>query len=1379
MASQKRRLNQGEDRGTMPTSTNISKSPRLPIRRSHRLAPLGGLLLAALVIAVLTALLLSPSGTAQGSQGYAAGVTPKGQLAVTLSPPSALVLGASRAPAEGDDPWTAVVAVLDSPAGAGGATVALTTGGTATIDADYNLSSATINIPAGATAAWSYIAIIDDEIDDDDETIIINATVAALSLTASPLTLTITDNDDSPAPTPTATPMPTPTVVDTLCTDTPANGDYDGDDDGLIEVSCLPQLDAIRWDADGDGNAIVAEADSYAAAFPGAVAGMGCPQSGCKGYELTADLDFDTNGNGKADAGDAYWNDGLGWRPLKKFGNPGSEVIFEGNDNTISNLRHIHEEKQGSYWAVGLFGSVNADSIIRNVGLESVNVSSKSAHVGGLVGRNYGTIRNSYVTGTVSGANSVGGLVGATLESSLIVDSHSTARVTGETDDIGGLAGTNEGGSIISSYATGDVTSGGRGVGGLVGLSVKGDLTAASYATGNVSGSYDVGGLIGYMSNAGIDTHGTVIASYATGNPTASGDPGDPMDISVRLHSDAAGGLIGYTRGTVIASYATGQPTGDGDGRIGGLIGFYQRPVGSSDYNYWNTETSGVSQTGWHSAGTGKTTAQLQQPAGYAGIYANWNVDLDGDGSADDPWDFGNACQYPVLKYGSLNPDEQRASCTPPMRQQVVPNRAPTVTAAIADVTIVNRTGTKQVSLSGVFDDADADNLTITAASSDETKATVSVAAGYSTLTVTAKARGTVTITVTADDGRGGTVEDSFAVTVKAAPVVASALADVPGLTEGTTRDISLSGVFSDADGDSLTITAASSDETKATVSVAADGSSLTLTGVAEGTATITVTAQDTDGNRVSDAFDVSVGGKYAALIAQMYQWREDPQWRHRKSHTDRWDRALLAFGEAVADSSLTAMTAAEAQSWADSGLSRWVSVAAALWEIEGGGQQQQTNQAPTVSAAIGDLTIVNESGTKQVSLPGVFADADNDSLTVTAASSDETGATVSVASDGSSLTVSAKSRGTATITVTADDGNGGTVEDTFTVKVKAAPVVASAIDDLNLQEGGSKDISLSGVFSDADGDGLTNTTDSSNDAVANGWEFQGTLTVGALSAGSATITITAQDSDGNRVSDAFDVEVAAQPTKKNQAPTVSAAIADATIVSESGTKQVSLSGVFSDADNDLLTVTAGSSNEVVATVGVASDGSSLTVTAKARGTATITVTASDGNGGTVDDSFTVTVKAAPVVASAISEVSGLEAGATRDVSLSGVFSDPDGDSLTITAVSDDEAVATVSVASDGSSLTLAGVSEGTVTVTVTARDSDGNRVSDTFDVSVVKAPEPTPEPETSDIVARYDSNGDGKIDVSEYQQAFRDYIAGKITYEEMMEVSRAFQGSG
>lgn len=37
----------------------------------------------------------------------------------------------------------------------------------------------------------------------------------------------------------------------------------------------------------------------------------------CRGYELTADLEFDTNGDGRTDvAGDTFWNNGQGWNPI-------------------------------------------------------------------------------------------------------------------------------------------------------------------------------------------------------------------------------------------------------------------------------------------------------------------------------------------------------------------------------------------------------------------------------------------------------------------------------------------------------------------------------------------------------------------------------------------------------------------------------------------------------------------------------------------------------------------------------------------------------------------------------------------------------------------------------------------------------------------------------------------------------------------------------------------------------------------------------------------------------------------------------------------------------------------------------------------------------
>ena len=249
------------------------------------------------------------------------------------------------------------------------------------------------------------------------------------------------------------------------------NTDYDVDDDGFIEVSNLAQLNAIRWDLDGSGLPEHPTNNSlYADAFPNAADRMGCPDEECSGYELTADLDFDTNGNGSADAGDAYWNDGLGWDPIgwNAFIDGWFTGFFEGRGHTISNL-YINRSDTDQ---VGLFGRVSSSGLnrvvrgdIRDVGLIDVQVTGRS-EVGGLIGANGVTIAACYVTGSVTGDSEVGGLVGSNF-SGTVVASYASASVMGERE-VGGLVGQNFAGHVVASYAAGSVT-GNSEVGGLVG----------------------------------------------------------------------------------------------------------------------------------------------------------------------------------------------------------------------------------------------------------------------------------------------------------------------------------------------------------------------------------------------------------------------------------------------------------------------------------------------------------------------------------------------------------------------------------------------------------------------------------------------------------------------------------------------------------------------------------------------------------------------------------------------------------------------------------------------------------------------------------------------------------------------------------------------
>ena len=367
---------------------------------------------------------------------------------------------------------------------------------------------------------------------------------------------------------------------------------HDADADGLITVHTLAQLDAVRHDLDGDGAPAAAGAAGYAAAFGVTTAGtvsVSCGASaGCAGYELGSDLDFDTNGSGGPDAGDAYWHGGAGWLPIGTAAAP-FESRFEGNGRRIRGLF----VRRGD--GAGLFGATGPSSVIRHLGVVAVDVSGANA-VGALAGRNGSLVTGSYATGRVSGSGAVGGLVGN--NSGSIGGSHAAVQVTGETS-AGGLVGINDG------------------------------RVAAGYATGRVSGT----GLVG--------------------------------------------GLVGLNRGALTAGYATGRVTGDGE--TGGLVGDTESP-GTVTAGYWDTATSGQAAGAAgaaDTAGEGRTTSALQAPTDYTGSYASWNVDVDGDGAADVPWDFGTDAEYPAL---SLDVDGDGRSTWQEVARQL--RAGPAVTAA-------------------------------------------------------------------------------------------------------------------------------------------------------------------------------------------------------------------------------------------------------------------------------------------------------------------------------------------------------------------------------------------------------------------------------------------------------------------------------------------------------------------------------------------------------------------------------------------------------------------------------------------------------------------------------------------------------------------------
>lgn len=163
------------------------------------------------------------------------------------------------------------------------------------------------------------------------------------------------------------------------------------------------------------------------------------------------------------------WDNGKGWMPIGYWITYSNQAVFsgeyDGNGHVIEGL-YVDRETDNT----GMFGYIS-EGTVRNLGLESVNVSGFE-NTGALAGHiANGTISQCYSSGVVHGTVSVGGLTGKSLAE--IVNSYSLAAVSGE-ERVGGFAGTVQGGSrkgkVENCYSIGSVT--GDNIGGFAGVSL-------------------------------------------------------------------------------------------------------------------------------------------------------------------------------------------------------------------------------------------------------------------------------------------------------------------------------------------------------------------------------------------------------------------------------------------------------------------------------------------------------------------------------------------------------------------------------------------------------------------------------------------------------------------------------------------------------------------------------------------------------------------------------------------------------------------------------------------------------------------------------------------------------------------------------------------
>jgi hypothetical protein len=369
-----------------------------------------------------------------------------------------------------------------------------------------------------------------------------------------------------------------------------------------------------------------------------------------------------------------YWNNGQGFEPIGDKDSPFTGS-FDGRGYKIYNL-YINTTRD----YVGLFGVVGKEGIIKNVGLENVEISSKGGYdVGGLIGWNIGSVSNCYSTGSVKGNEFVGGLIGVNVGE--VSNCYSTGYVNGN-ENVGGLIGLNgDGGKIYYSYSAATV-DGKRYVGGLVGVNIE--EVSNSYSTGTVKGIFSVGGLIGFNWWTGIVTNCYSTGSI-NGHDQVGGLIGDNAGIVTNCYSITTvngegwvGGLIGINSGTVSKCYSTSTVKGagfvggligdnsgkvancystasvNGQGHVGGLIGVnfgkvsncYSTGIvkgrsnvggligvnefrGTVSNSFWDIQTSGRM---YSAGGTGKTTAEMKNIRTYTDVA--WSKGL------EEPWDF-------------------------------------------------------------------------------------------------------------------------------------------------------------------------------------------------------------------------------------------------------------------------------------------------------------------------------------------------------------------------------------------------------------------------------------------------------------------------------------------------------------------------------------------------------------------------------------------------------------------------------------------------------------------------------------------------------------------------------------------------------------------
>ncbi len=329
-----------------------------------------------------------------------------------------------------------------------------------------------------------------------------------------------------------------------------------------------------------------------------------------KHYRLTQDIDLA----------------GKTWLPIGFGGEVEFSGYFDGNGHVIKNMT-IRDEtgavlgRNGSF--IGLFEDMSAPAIIKNVGLENVDILGRF-RLGGIAGfaensSGVAQIYNSYVTGTISGTLASGGLVGYArgLE---IANSYADVQITASAEQtpygLGGIVGQTIGNTTIRNvYA--NIRSGSSALtGGIAGyLSNSTDLIEYAYATGAAGETPSYKNLTYTLNNP---TSGTVRNSYYDTAVFAGDTTYGNFTNVVGLTSAQITGTAAAANMSALDFANTWKSSPDS---YPVLRAFYTAPWTAAPKELTAVAGTGQVTLNWTSTGNGAQTYSVYYKAGSASSY--------------------------------------------------------------------------------------------------------------------------------------------------------------------------------------------------------------------------------------------------------------------------------------------------------------------------------------------------------------------------------------------------------------------------------------------------------------------------------------------------------------------------------------------------------------------------------------------------------------------------------------------------------------------------------------------------------------------------------------------------------------------------------------